>query len=388
MGKTNVTKLTKIKIDQADPGETVWDSEVVGFHVSKLSSGAGTFKFQYRAADGSQGKIKIGRYPSMTIDEARKIARLYRVEVDKGGNPSKARKEVRAAPTLAEYVAYYCDEYGPQKGLQLTTIRDARRVLERFALPKYGKCKIADLTARDILTMVSQARDLGSVPQANRLRAALSRVCTLAMRDVPTMVRNPVSGVGKYPEGTRRVVMGHHEVQRFLSACASYPDRQAANALLLLLYTGARKNEVLKAKWSQFDLSNAVWTKPVGHVKSKRDHTILLAPQSVELLVNMHSIRSSEWVFPGRDENKPRYDLKRPWKTICEAADLNSYRIHDLRRTLASFMISTQSDIATVGLALGHTQTQTTLRYAMLFPHIQQQGTTRAIDKMHDPLGL
>lgn len=388
MGKTNVAKLTKIKIDQADPRETIWDSEVVGFHVSKLSSGSGTYKFQYRAADGSQGKIKIGRYPSMTIDEARKIARQYRVEVDKGGNPSRDRKEARVAPTLAEYVDYYCDEYGPQKGLQPSTIRDARRVLDRYALPKYGKCKIADLTTRDVLAMVSQARDFGSVPQANRLRAALSRVCTLAMRDVPKMVRNPVSGVEKYPEGTRRVVLGHQEVQRLLSACASYPDRQAANALLLLLYTGARKNEVLKAKWSQFDLSNGVWTKPVGHVKTKRDHTILLAPQTVELLESMIGMRSSEWVFPGRIEGKPRYDLKGPWKAICSAAELHGYRIHDLRRTLASFMISTQSDFATVGIALGHTQAQTTHRYALQFPIKQLQGTTRAINAMHDPLGL
>ena len=87
-------------------------------------------------------------------------------------------------------------------------------------------------------------------------------------------------------------------------------------------------------------------------------------------------------LFPGGGGLKPRYDLKRPWAAILASAGVGHYRLHDLRRTTASFMLSTQSDIATVGKALGHTQAQTTQRYADIFQSVQQAGTARAVAKM------
>lgn len=378
MGTRNAIRLTKTAIEQAKLGTQLRDIEVPGFKVVISPKGMRTFKYQYRTREGYQGAPKIGCYPVMTVDEARKIARQYAVEVAKGGHPSRDLKKEREAPTLAYYVTYYCEEYGPQKGFQASTIRDAKRVLDRYALPRYGTRKIAEVSTRDVLAIVAKARDDGSVAQANRLRAALSRICTLAMRD-DVLVRNPVSGVEKYPEEVRTVRLGHAEVARFLKACDAYHDQEIVCALLLLLHTGARKNEVLKAEWSQFDLENATRTKPIGHVKSKRTHMVLLAPQSVAILKKMEASRSTEFLFPGRKEGKARYDLKGPWAAIRDAAGLKGYRPHDLRRTLASFMISTNSDIATVGKALGQSQAQTTQRYAMMFPRNQQDGNERAI---------
>lgn len=384
MNKQGALKLTKSKIDQAELGTKLWDSEVMGFHIDILKSGVRTFKFQYRTHDGRQGKIKIGRYPTMTVDEARKMARAFRVEVDKGGNPSKARRELAAQPTLADYVSYYCDTYGPQNALKPSTIRDARLIINRFAIPKYGKCKMTDFIQRDIRAIVSDAHEKSGKSQANRLRAALSKVFNLAIAD-DVCTRNPVSGVSLYREDVRVSYLRPAEVLSLVKACDGYRDQEAANAILLLLFTGARKNEVLKSTWSQFNLENGTWTKPSSHTKTKRTHVVSLVPQTLELLRGMYEMRRSEFLVPGRSGNAPRYDLKGPWKNIQEAAGISNYRLHDLRRTKASFMISTSSDIATVGEMLGHTQVQTTKRYATVFSKAQYEGSERAINAM---LGL
>lgn len=382
MGTQKGVKLTKSKIEQTKLGGKLWDSEVSGFHVVTTPSGKRSYKFQYRTLEGAQGKLTIGSFPSMTVDEARKIVRQHRVEVDKGGHPSLMRKQSRKQSTLADFVSYYCEEYGPQKGLQPSTVRDAERVLCRYALPKYGRCKVTDLRPRDVMEMVAEARDAGSVAQANRLRAALSKVFNLAMRDIEGMNINPASKVEKYPENIRTARLSSEEVRRLLNACDDYPDQEVSNAFRLLLFTGARKNEVLKADWSQFDLQSGIWTKPAGHVKTNRTHILSLEPETIALLEQMYAVRRSDFLFPGGVEGKARYDLKGPWKTIRDAAGLQQYRIHDLRRTLASFMISTNSDIATVGRALGHTQAQTTQRYASMFPSVQREGTARAVRAM------
>ena len=381
MTERKAVKLTKTKIDQAELGVTLWDTEVSGFCVEVLKSGVRTYRFQYRALDGRQGKMKLGRYPSMTVEEARKIAREYRVEVDKGGNPSVARREMRAQKCLADFAVYYTDVYGPQVGLKASTIRDAKRVLGVFVIPKYGKRKVTDFKRSDIQSIVSDAFNKSGRSQANRLRAVLSKVFSLAIADEACTV-NPVTKVPLYREDIRAVRLSHEDVRSLVRACGEYDDQEAANALLLLLHTGARKSEVLRATWSQFDLENGTWTKPASYTKAKRTHVVALAPQTVELLWGMAAMRRSDFLVPGRKDASHRYDLKGPWKNIQEAAGISGYRIHDLRRTKASFMISTNSDIATVGRALGHTQAQTTQRYAMMFNKPQREGSERAIAAM------
>jgi Arm DNA-binding domain len=118
MSKKSCSRLTKTQIEQTQPGGFVWDAEVRGFGVRVTSSGVKSFIFQYRTLQGDQGKVTVGRYPSMTVEEARKIAREHRVAVDKGGHPSRDRKEARAAATLDDYAKIYCDVYGAQKPLR------------------------------------------------------------------------------------------------------------------------------------------------------------------------------------------------------------------------------------------------------------------------------
>ena len=240
---------------------------------------------------------------------------------------------------------------------------------------------MADLSASDARSMVSAAREGSGNGQANRLRAVLSKIFNLAIAD-EIRLSNPCKGVERCSENQRWDYLPPDHVKALLRACTDHSDQGAANAVRLLLFTGARLREVLNAEWDEFDLREGFWTKPSSHTKQKRMHRLALAPETVAILTRMKPHQNGRFLFPGISGDKPRTDLKRPWSKILAAAGVGHYRLHDLRRTNASFMLSTHSDLATVGKALGHTQAQTTQRYANLFQTVQRAGTERAVTAM------
>lgn len=375
-------RLTKTLIDNAANDSVVWDAEVPGFGLRVTPAGTRSFIFQFRVSRSEQGRVTVGRYPAMSVEQARKIARAHRVAVDQGGNPSRDRQGSREAVTLSGLAAHYCEVYGPQRGLKPQTISAARQLLDRYALPRFGRRKVIDLTVGDIRSIHNDTREKAGRYQANKLRAVLSRMFTLAIQN-EWRSDNPCRGVEKFPEDQRWNHLSPTQVAALLDACDRYRDQHTADGIRLLLFTGARLREVTNATWDQFNLERGLWIKPSSHTKTKIVHRLQLAPATVEMLHRMRTERpDTPFLFPGRDGTKPRVDLKRPWQSILESADIGHHRRHDLRRTTASFMLSTGSDLMTVGKSLGHTQASTTLRYASLFDSVQKDGITRATELM------
>jgi integrase len=385
MPKRTLTRLTKRTIDDARPGTSVWDVEVPGFGVRVTPAGARSFIFQFRSRAQQQGRITIGRYPVMTVEDARKVARQHRIEVESGGNPSLARKELRTAPTMNDLAALYCGDYAQSRALKSRTVKDARRLLDRYALPALGSRKVRDVTSLDIRKVQAECLSGSGRYESNRLRAVLSRMFTLAIQS-GWKTDNPCHAVEKLQEDQRWDHLSPAQVADLMSACDRYDDQNAANAVRLLLFTGARLNEVLKAEWNQFDLASGIWTKPSSHTKTKVRQRLTLATKVTELLRDMRQLDPlGTFLFPGRDPSKPRADLNRPWNAIKKDAGLERFRRHDLRRTTASFMLSAGADLSAVGKALGHTQPSTTARYAHLFDDVQREGINRAVELMSRP---
>jgi integrase len=173
------------------------------------------------------------------------------------------------------------------------------------------------------------------------------------------------------------------EIQKFREALDRYADQSAANALRLLLLTGSRAGEVIKADWAEFDLSHGVWTKPSHHTKQRKVEHVPLSAPTIKLLEGMASKNATGPLFPGRDGEHRRTTLRRPWVQACKAAGLAepytikgkrgpltryrpTLRIHDLRHNFASHLVSNGVSLQVVGKLLGHTTAQTTMRYAHL----------------------
>ena len=157
---------------------------------------------------------------------------------------------------------------------------------------------------------------------------------------------------------------------------AEWPDQEVANIIRLLLLTGARSGEVLGARWDQFDLEAGTWTKPGATTKQKTEHRIQLSAPAMKLLsmIRETPIRSFYSLAAAQDH---RVDLKKPWPHICKAAKISGVRVHDLRHSYASLLASSGFSLPMIGALLGHTQAQTTARYAHLFDDPLRKATNR-----------
>ena len=148
----------------------------------------------------------------------------------------------------------------------------------------------------------------------------------------------------------------------------------------LLMLTGAGRSEVLSATWAMFDLGAGVWTKPSSHIKQKQKHRVPLSPPAIQLLCDIkdHGV-DSEYVFPSRPRSKHPHltELKTAWAKVCKLPNLEGVRIHDLRHTVASILVSGGATLPLIGALLGHTQVQTTQRYAHLADDPLREATTR-----------
>lgn len=382
MSKRTNSRLSRQAIDEACPNTTLWDSEIPGFGLRVTGGGSKAFIFQFRALSGNQGKLTIGRYPSMTTDEARKVARRHRVLVDNGGNPSHDRRAVRQAASVLDYMEVYLGPYAQKKQLAQTTVREARRTLEKYVLPRIGSRKLETIRTSEVESLMAAAHELSGPGQANRAKAILSKMFNLAIMD-QVVTFNPCRAVENYRIERRWEHLSPTQCATLLAACDDFPDQVSANVVRLLLFTGARLREVLKAEWSQFDLEAGVWTKPSAHTKSRRVHRLALPEEAIAIIrIMRRSSLSERWLFPGRNPENHRADFKRPWAAILEMAGIGHWRCHDLRRTTASIMLSEGEDITVIGKTLGHTQMQTTLSYSFLNSEKQRSGLSKAVDAM------
>lgn len=201
--------------------------------------------------------------------------------------------------------------------------------------------------------------------------------------------RNPARGIERFPEERRERFLSPDEINRLSQALIDHvasairPNEanKVANAIRLLMLTGARRSEVLSATWDMFDLDAGVWTKPSSHTKQKKPHRVPLSPPALQLLqkIRAREKHSSSYIFPSRARStRPHLtELKKSWSRICRLADLEGVRIHDLRHTYASILVSGGASLPIIGALLGHTQDQTTHRYAHLMDNPLREATTR-----------
>jgi integrase len=174
------------------------------------------------------------------------------------------------------------------------------------------------------------------------------------------------------------------------TALAAHPEKPSADAIRLLLLTGARRGEVLSATWDQFDLSGGTWTKPHTGTKQKREHRVPLSAPAMQLLAEIKTTADEEnarrrrdgkpelvHVFPGMN-GRALTEIKKSWASVCKAAGISGVRIHDLRHSFASILASSGLSLPIIGRLLGHTQAATTQRYAHLMDDPLRAATEKA----------
>jgi integrase len=353
-----------------------YDSEVTGLGIRVTAAGDRRFVFNYtRKADRRERRYTIGEFGPWEIGPVREEAKRLRRVVDAGGDPLGEQQETRAAPTVADLFARFEQEHLPRK--RARTQRGYRNTIRANVLPVLGSLKVAAVTYSD---MDKLHRDISKrAPiQANRALMYSSKMFTLAIK-WGMRTDNPCKGVERNHEEKRKRYLVGDELQRLTAALERHGNQQNANAIRLLLLTGARKGEVLSARWDQFDLIAGIWSKPGTTTKQKSMHVVPLSAPALELLRDLYKTRHCEHVFPSsRAGDGHQQDVDHIWHSICRDAKISGLHMHDLRHHFASVLASSGYSLPIIGQLLGHSQAQTTQRYAHLFDDVQREATEAA----------
>ncbi|GAB5457608.1 MAG: site-specific integrase [Henriciella sp.] len=362
-------KLTKRRVDGCGitgKDYKVFDSEIPGFHLRVKPSGVKSYALKYRA-DGRQRNFTIGRHGVITAEEARVQARSLLASVAAGSDPSAAKKNKLSAPTLTELWRQYLEQHAiPHKAER--SVSEDKGLWRLHIEPALAQYKVTAIGALDISKLHASLK--AKPHTANRVYCLLSKMFNLSI-EWGLRPDNPCRGVKKFREPPRHRYLSAGERKRLAHALSLELDVAGAMAIWLCMLTGARKGEVLQAKWEQFHLGGVlpVWTIPAIYTKQNRVNRKPLSAKVVLMLSDwkLHCAPStSGWVIPGRDPERQRYDLKGPWNRVRKRAGLEDVRLHDLRHDFASMAVADGFSLEFIGRYLGHSSIQTTQRYAHL----------------------
>jgi integrase len=366
----------------------IWDEPdnrklfVSGFGLAISAGGTKSFVLRYRRKlDGVERLHTIGPFPVYSVDAARNEALDLRRRIKDGADPQQELRDGRDAPDMAKLCDRFLAEYVPTK--RASTMREYSSLVRLYIRPSLGLKRVAAVDADDITKLHREVSERSKY-QANRVAGVLSRMFVLATRWT-MRPDNPASRIEHNPEVKRKRYLKPDELARLTDALARHEDQDVANVFRLLLLTGARSGEVMGARWDQFDLSHRqTWTKLASSTKQQRDHEVPLGGQALDLLRSMRKAapEGEEYLFPGGSKGGHRSQLKRAWNAICKRAGIprtgpNALRIHDLRHSYASFMVSAGFSLPVVGAMLGHSQPMTTARYAHLMDNPLREAANK-----------
>jgi integrase len=357
-------------------GEVMWwddDPKATGFGVRSYPGGGKSFFIDYRL-DGRQRRYTIGPFPRWSAEAAREEAKALRKQIDRGVDPAGDKRARRMAPTVQDMIDRYVEDHLPTKTLVGLRVNDEKKMLAEVG-DKLGRhTKVADIHGGDIADMHRRITESGRPVRANRILAVASKMFSLSL--VPMAGEtlpwrnaaqgNPCKGIQKNHEEAKERFFSQSELTAISDALAKYSGG-AADCVRLIMLTGARPSEAMKAQWEEFDKEPGYWIKPSAHVKQRKVHKLPLSPAAIELIDRLRKKRKGRWVFPGDKPGTHLTVLWRVWDFVRKQTSLGEdARLYDLRHSFASIGAGGGLSLPIIGRLLGHTQPRTTQRYAHL----------------------
>lgn len=360
-----MANLTKRAIDAAKSGATLWDDSLKGFGLRVSAGGSKTFVIKYRRGK-VQRWVSIGRYGApWTPDEARREAKRLFGLIESGKDPAHERRIEREAESFEAFAARYLRDHSDAHK-KPSTAREERRGLRKYILPMLGQLSVMAIEKGDI---VRWHRSMSATPYAaNRFLNLLSHMFNTAEAwGLRPDNSNPCRRIQKYPEKSRERFLSPDELSRLgraLSDAASGDESiYVVGALRLLILTGARLSEILTLRWEHVDFESRLLRLPDSKTGKK---TIALPAPALDILASLPKQEGNSFVICGAMTGAHLVNLQKPWRRIRKDAGLDDVRIHDLRHSFASVAVAGGASLPLIGALLGHTQPQTTARYAHL----------------------
>lgn len=353
-------KITITTVETIPPNAVVWDTSLKGFCIRRQSGDAVSYRLKLRV-NGRQRFVTIGRHGHpWSPDTARKHALKIL------GNPDLATKPVSVEnlpfPTVA---SQFFTLHGPK--LKPRSLEEYQRLNRLYLVPAFGKFLIRDITK----AMVANAHSgWAEFPRAaNHAIAVLSKMMAWCEDQGYCPERtNPCTKIERFGENRREIFLTSDQLGALARALDDAEAKHlvgpfALAAIRLLIFTGARLNEILTLQWAWVDVQRQIIFLPDSKTGQK---PIVLNDAALRVLTTLPRLAGNPYVICGHLTGERLINLQKPWRTVRALAGLDQVRLHDLRHTFASYAAASGGSLPIIGKALGHTQPQTTQRYAHL----------------------
>jgi integrase len=392
MDRRNFTKHV-IEAIEPEPGRriTIHDTKVEGLILRVEPSGRKSFSWLRKGGGKVQFK-RIGSFPDFTVEQARGKASEHNAALAKwagddfhGESPFERRLHLTLGQVLDHYIEHHVSKFSKNparaatmtrwqfnkyladwKDRQLVTIKQ-KDIRELHTRVMRGCQKPVVKVTADGQKREGQKRE-GKVT-ANRQVEFLRTIFYHAISGMGWKGINPATAPRKNkintPESSRTRYLNPEEAQRLMRQLRTEPNRDLRDYVLLSLLTGARRGDVLSMRWDALNYKQEKWTL-ARPMKSRESYDLILPPQAIELLKERSKTVSGEFVFPSHSKSGHLQNLKKPWKALLTRAKIREFRMHDLRRTLGSWMASRGVSLLIIGQTLGHKSYASTEPYARL----------------------
>lgn len=347
------------------------DAKMPGLVCRISSSGVKTFSFYRRINGSAPERITIGRFPAVSVKEARKQAAKINGAIADGKNPANVKRILRAELTFEDLFYEFLEKHSKVKK---RTWKSDISLYRLYLKGTIGKVKLSHVTRAQVRTIfldaTSKIKKLSngelhyvSGMTANRVLALMKTVFNwgIAMELCDT---NPTIGIKKNAEKSRTRFLQADELPRFFKALENEENDVVRDYILISLLTGARRSNVLQMRWDQIVFNRQEWIIP--RTKNDDPQTVVLCREAMKVLMLRKATSVSDYVFPGDGKLGYFNDPKKGWKRLLQRANIEDLRLHDLRRTLGSWQAKTGASLIVIGKSLGHKSLQATAVYARL----------------------
>ena len=370
-------KLTKRLIDRlAYRGENGnrdvrWDALLPGFGIRVYPNGKKSFVLNYRI-NGRKRLMVLGAFGALTLDQARNSARRHLAAIIDGTDPIEKRRKITAGNAVKDLAVVYLERHAK---LHKKSWKDDERRIQKYILPAWRNLRVSNIKRADVAAL---HRKIGQHHpyEANRILELLSKMFSLARRwgFVGEDAINPTKDIDKFKEHKRDRWVTPEEVPRLVWAINQERNVYAKTALWLYLLTGVRKSELLKAQWADVNWARGELKLP--ETKAGRMHYVPLSGPALAILRKVPRLEKNPYVLPGHKQGRHLINIQKPWQRVRAKAGLQDVRLHDLRRTVGSWLAQSGNSLHLIGRVLNHSSPATTAIYA----HFAQDQVREALE--------
>ena len=387
MPKVNITNefVKRIKLPTSKVKEQYFDSELTGFMLEIKSTGNKTYYYRYRE-NNSQKMKRIGNINEISLDDAKKRYYAFLEEISsknlnkQNSNLKEFEQNLNNSNQITQdknsitFLEFYDNHYLPYIKAHIKSYETNVSVFKNHILKDLNKTHMLDLKKLDVKRLHNEMITLKNLSRAtaNKFLIFLSSAYKLANELELFDNYNPCRGIKEFElNNQRQIFLSKTQTKKLLNEVNKSSNIHLKYIVPMLLLSGARKREVLDAKWNDFDMLNNLWTIPITKNGKKR---ILPVTKPLQTILNQIPKDKTPYLFASPITLKPYISIYQSWNSARVKANLKEVRMHDLRHTYASALVNAKCSLYEVQILLGHSTAKMTQRYA----HLSNESLMRA----------